>query len=227
MEVTGSKSGWRKEEENGVWICSAGWGKENLCWFSSFPDPILVSCVNLQLSMYYIVEYRYCGTKRLLHPLTQFFLYTNMTAVSSDKLDTFCNPIYWATFVQQWLSESCCIISRRVATSLSSALTADESTPPQHAVTAVYTRHVVARLAGTASRRHVPHVYQYECNNSVPTAQWTRLRPIVSNHCTRPSVFICFPLLAFYLNCDKMWHFCSASWWLVECYTAVPNKSFF
>ena len=119
-----------------------------LVWISRFLCIILLNCP-------------YCGTKRLIYPLTQFFLSANMIAVSSDKLDTFRNPIYWATFVQQWLSELCCIISRQVATSLSSALTADESTPLHHAVTTLHTRHVAARLSGTARRRYVPEVYQY------------------------------------------------------------------
>lgn len=183
-----------------------------LVWICSFLCIILLNCL-------------YWGTTRLMYPLTQFFLSANMTAVSSDKLDTFCNPIYRATFAQQWLSELCCIISRQVATSFSSAVTADVSTPLQHAVTTAHTRYVAARLAGTAWRRYVPEVYQYKCNNSVPTAQWTELRPIGSNHCARLSVLICFPWLALYLNCERMRNFYIAYWWLVECYNAVPNKS--
>ena len=56
MEVAGGSSGWRKAVWNGGGFAQQDKGKENLCWFSSFADPILVSCVNLQLSVYYIVE---------------------------------------------------------------------------------------------------------------------------------------------------------------------------
>lgn len=183
-------------------------------WISSF------LCIILS-------NYPYCGTKRLIYPLTQFFLSGNMTAVSSDKLDTFRNPIYWATFVQQWLSELCCIISRQVATSFSSALTADESTPLHHAVTTVHTRLVVATLSEQQGADMCLKFINTICNTPVPTAQWTRLSPVGSNHCAKPSEVICFPWLAFYLNYEKMWHFCSTCWWLREWFhlpTLIPNS---